>query len=235
MPLTTRLKDILEPTVDEKYYLSEKMVAGFISHAAKQKEKGNGFKFEPITNTNNQIAKCVTARVFKVGSHDNYIDEKTTENQIAKCITTEEGSGGYNNFIKEVSCGALRGRDPENSSNRETGANLVQTLEINKDGVTNTITTVQKDNVIIEPAIIKAGLTQDAGLSKGHTTIRMVEWSTLPFLQTVTRWEPGTTTLSTRRIRIIQTLNSCFLMLASRLKRRVEEFLSQQLIKFQKI
>ena len=195
-PLKTRLKDVLEPVVDEKYYLSEKMVAGFISHAAKQKEKGNGFKFEPITNTTDQIAKCVTARVFKVGSHDNFIDEKTTENSIAKCITTEEGSRGYNNFIKEptivqaselrkngtlteqdicptlmantnggdnqplvkeVSCGAIRGRDAENPSNRETGAKLTQTLEINKDGITNTITTVQKDNVIIEASIDKIG------------------------------------------------------------------------------
>lgn len=48
--------------------------------------------------------------------------------------------------------GALRGRNPENPSDRTTGAPTVQMLEIRDDECTNTITSVQKDNVIIEDA-----------------------------------------------------------------------------------
>lgn len=38
--LKLRLKDILEKEVDEKYYLSEKMINGFIEHAKKTERKG---------------------------------------------------------------------------------------------------------------------------------------------------------------------------------------------------
>lgn len=38
-----RLKDVLEAEVDEKYYLSERMVNGFIRHNEKHKQKGTGF------------------------------------------------------------------------------------------------------------------------------------------------------------------------------------------------
>ena len=45
------------------------------------------------------------------------------------------------------------GRDPDNPSNREKGCNTEQTLELKKDGISNTLTTVHKDNLIIEPKI----------------------------------------------------------------------------------
>ena len=46
---------------------------------------------------------------------------------------------------------ASRGRDPDNPSDRSSGnPNLVQRLEINKSGFTNTITSVAKDNWVSE-------------------------------------------------------------------------------------
>lgn len=60
--LTKRLKDVLENEVSEKYYLSEKLLDYFASHKDEQKQKGNGFKFEPHTintNVSNAIStKC---------------------------------------------------------------------------------------------------------------------------------------------------------------------------------
>lgn len=44
--LKLRLKDLLEETVDEKYFLSDKMLAYFINNN-KQKLLGNGFSFNP--------------------------------------------------------------------------------------------------------------------------------------------------------------------------------------------
>ena len=41
--LTTFLNDVLEENVDDKYYLSEKSVEGFISHNDNHESKGTGF------------------------------------------------------------------------------------------------------------------------------------------------------------------------------------------------
>ena len=48
-PLEKRLKDVLEEHVDEKYYLSDKMLECFQRHTEEQQKRGNGFKFEPTT------------------------------------------------------------------------------------------------------------------------------------------------------------------------------------------
>lgn len=42
-----RLKDVLEDEVEEKYYLSEKMVNGFIKHNNNHEAKGTGFIWKP--------------------------------------------------------------------------------------------------------------------------------------------------------------------------------------------
>lgn len=46
--LELRLKDMLEDKVDEKYYLSDEMVEFFTANSKKQKELGNGFRFDPF-------------------------------------------------------------------------------------------------------------------------------------------------------------------------------------------
>ena len=50
---------------------------------------------------------------------------------------------------------ASRGRNPENPSDRTTGSPTEQRLEANVNGITNTITTVAKDNYVMEPQIIQ--------------------------------------------------------------------------------
>ena len=47
--LKIRLKNILEESVEEKYYLSKKMIDGFMEHNRKHKEKGTGFIWKPKT------------------------------------------------------------------------------------------------------------------------------------------------------------------------------------------
>lgn len=59
----------------------------------------------------------------------------------ANAITTNPGNRPTDNFVLEPVCVASRGR----------GDNNEQHLEPRKDGVTNTITTVQKDNYIYAP------------------------------------------------------------------------------------
>ena len=53
-------------------------------------------------------------------------------------------------MLVEQTCVAMRGRNPENPSDRTPGIELEQRLEINNTGCTNTLTTVQKDNLVLE-------------------------------------------------------------------------------------
>ena len=54
----------------------------------------------------------------------------------------------HNNELKTIV--AMRGRNPENPSDRTAGAKTEQRLEPNGDGVCNTLTSVQKDNLVLE-------------------------------------------------------------------------------------
>lgn len=45
---------------------------------------------------------------------------------------------------------ASRGRSPSNPSDRTKGIDLEQRLELNTEGVSNTLSTVQKDNMVLE-------------------------------------------------------------------------------------
>ena len=119
-PLTKRLKDVLESDVDEKYFLSDKLINFFIKNTNQNKAKGNGFAFKP-----------------------------KTENELANSITTKSGSRMDDNFLK---IGAIRGRNPQNPKSRQSGLETEQMLEINDNGTSNALTTVQKDNVVVIPA-----------------------------------------------------------------------------------
>lgn len=52
-------------------------------------------------------------------------------------------------------CVAMRGRNPENPSDRTSGVHTEQRLEINQNGTSNTLTSVQKDNLVMETVKIK--------------------------------------------------------------------------------
>lgn len=70
-PLKKRLKDVLEVEVDEKYFLSDKMVNGLLS----KNSQDNGFTFKP--KEGQDLGSCITARCFKMGADDNYIKIKS--------------------------------------------------------------------------------------------------------------------------------------------------------------
>ena len=47
VPLKLRLKDMLEEEADEKFYLSDRAIAGFNRHAERHADRGNGFGWKP--------------------------------------------------------------------------------------------------------------------------------------------------------------------------------------------
>lgn len=97
--LTTVLKDYLEPKedVDEKYYLSEKMLNYFISNNEKQKELGNGFRFEP---TDGGAERRVSELRMTA---DATTSSAIVGGGIGKTIRTKAGTRIDDNYIKESS------------------------------------------------------------------------------------------------------------------------------------
>lgn len=157
--LTKKLKDVLEDDVDKKYFLSEQLLSYFADHKQIHKEKGNGFKFEPHdknTKISNAIStKCGSRQTdpfikIKSATSKGYEEAKEGDSINFSQIQSETPRGRVGKGVAQtldtacnqgVICGAIRGR----------GQNNDQTLELNSDSYTNSITTVQKDNVLFNP------------------------------------------------------------------------------------
>lgn len=75
------------------------------------------------------------------------------ENGISPTITCGQNEKIIVSENVEPFIVASRGRNPENPSDRTTGSPTEQRLEANTNGVTNTITTVAKDNYVMEPVV----------------------------------------------------------------------------------
>ena len=91
------------------------------------------------------------------------------KNNLCPTIPTCAGGGIQPKIIEETKCCvAMRGRNPDNPSDRTRGAKMEQRLEMNKDGLVNTLTTVQKDNLVMEKEKInKVGQISNEGSQCG--------------------------------------------------------------------
>ena len=72
------------------------------------------------------------------------------ENALCPNITTVEGGGTQQIKVCESQIVAMRGRNPDNPSDRSVGSPTEQRLEPNSQGICNTLTSVQKDNMVLE-------------------------------------------------------------------------------------
>lgn len=118
-PLEKRLKDLLQDEVDEKYYLSDKMVSYLFDVTEKNKAKGNGnvYKASDVEG----IAKTITTRE---GSRvkDNFIEcfdlynKKQIDSDCIGTLTTGSSRNGSGTFlIRQV------GQMYPNSGNPQAG------------------------------------------------------------------------------------------------------------------
>ena len=62
-------------------------------------------------------------------------------------------ASGVNQGVVLPAIGASRGRNIDNPSDRTPGNDVEQRLEINSGGTSNTLTSVQKDNYVVEPPL----------------------------------------------------------------------------------
>ena len=167
IPLTTRLKDILEQSVDEKYYLPDDRIEKILNSSFIQEKKR--IQMTDVCDTllarDYKDPKCVQVESEpEVHQIMNIMPTKTRDNPnqgrvydingIAPTLTKMDG-GNREPFIV-----ASRGRNPDNPSDRTTGAPTEQRLEPNTSGCANTITSVQKDNYVCEPQVLRAERTE---------------------------------------------------------------------------
>lgn len=170
-PLELRLKDILEDEVEERYYLTDEQVASFVASTERAKAKGNGFKFEPFEreretesyacgseqgreSADRQLHQGIVGRVEAINGHD-----------ILKRVY---GTDGCSPTISTMQGG---NREPKIVASRGRGEHNMQHLEPRKDNLTNTITSVQKDNYVAEPQVIKLGNLNRPGWHKENGTV----------------------------------------------------------------
>ena len=212
IPLTTRLKDILEKNVDEKYYLPDDRIEKILNSTFMQEKKR--IQMTDVCDTllarDWKDPKCVPVEEEpEVKQLMNIMPTKTRDNPnqgrvydvngIAPTLTKMDGGNrepmvideikvignympsnhdasrvvdvdgiaptvkenhGTVTAIAEPFVVASRGRNPENPSDRTPGAPTEQRLEPNFSGCTNTLTSVQKDNYVCEPQVLRAERTE---------------------------------------------------------------------------
>lgn len=82
------------------------------------------------------------------------------ENALCPNITTVEGGGTQQIKVCESRIVAMRGRNPDNPSDRTAGNPTEQRLEVNMQGTSNCLTSVQKDNLVIESQVLAPKRTE---------------------------------------------------------------------------
>ena len=97
-----------------------------------------------------------------------YPDSENMANRSSGRVNSAEGCSPTSRdfkqpkmIIEEPKIAAMRGRNPDNPSERgKSNGNYQQRLEVNENGTSNTITSVQKDNLVIEPQVMTPKRTE---------------------------------------------------------------------------
>ena len=161
--LTKRLKDVLEEEVDEKYYLSDANIEKLIN---------SDFNQERARLQTKEVSDCLLSRDYKdpkciqvkSANKKGYEEAKEGDSINLEFPDSETRRGRVGVGVAQtldtgcnqgVVIGAMRGRNPDNPTSRESGLPTEQQLEINENGTSNALTTVQKDNLVVTNRIRK--------------------------------------------------------------------------------
>lgn len=103
-----------------------------------------------------QAVETVLENECGVGDTVDAFNKKVNRSGVCPTITTRPE--GFKTAILPIVADmsdnpvivAMRGRNPDNPSDRTVGASTEQRLEVNEKGLCNTLTSVQKDNLVLE-------------------------------------------------------------------------------------
>ena len=173
-------KDAISPTLDtmqggnrQPYIVDEIKVVG--NYMPSNHDASRVVDIDGIAPTVKENHGTVTAiaepQIIKAGQLDCSFDQSgrvyDPEGIAPTIMSNSHGktSGGYTSpkvIVEEPEpfIVASRGRNPENPSDRTVGAPTEQRLEPNFSGCTNTLTSVQKDNYVCEPQVLRAERTE---------------------------------------------------------------------------
>lgn len=160
--LRIRLKDILEAEVDEKYYLKNEQIENFIkNNNGNCNPSGRGINgkvhqgnISPTITTNKGEGPKIDMLGLLDIKGNECVRRVYSQNGISPTLTNMQGGNRQPKVLEDPYIVASRGRNPDNPSSRKAGEHLKQRLETNKSGVSNCISTVQKDNYVVENKII---------------------------------------------------------------------------------
>ena len=187
MPLNIRVKDILENNVDEKYYINTEKARQLIKklldknritgvevcdatvNAPNVRDISNAIisRYDAgISNQRSWGTAVIEPHVKRLGNL--YSDTaggaragNTYDPEgLSPTLQTAQGGNRQPLIIEPPVICASRGRNPDNPSDRTAGIPTEQRLEPNTDGVSNTLTTVQKDNYLLESAVLRQERTE---------------------------------------------------------------------------
>lgn len=102
---------------------------------------------EPKERFYKQAFETLKENECEVGDTIDAFNKKVNKSGVCPTLTTRPE--GFKTAILPI-VGAMRGRNPEDPSDRTAGVPTEQRLEINEKGLCNALTTVQKDNLVIE-------------------------------------------------------------------------------------
>lgn len=111
---------------------------------------------EPQERFYKQAFETMQENDCKDGDKIDAFNKKVNKSGICPTLTTRPE--GFKTAIlpvvesNEPVIAAMRGRNPDNPSDRTAGLPTEQRLEVNEKGLCNTLTTVQKDNLVMEPS-----------------------------------------------------------------------------------
>ena len=181
IPLNKCIADILEDEVDEKYYINKPFNLTNIGSDTREPKilcegninpsgrgmNGNVFNSEglspTLTTNKGEGPKILIPQATKKGYIEmnvpgvcdlSYPNSRTRRGRVqegGKVSPTLTASSQNICYIDLPCIAASRGRNPNNPSSRVAGEPTEQRLEFNTKGTSNTITTVQKDNYVVEP------------------------------------------------------------------------------------
>ena len=118
----------------------QKGIIGGISRCVKAEKHDLGVIMADVNVIGSLEAKFEsTNRIYDVGG-------------CSPTLSTMQG-GGQEPKILESQIVAMRGRNPDNPSDRSAGSPTEQRLEVNTQGTSNCLTSVQKDNLVMENVI----------------------------------------------------------------------------------
>lgn len=163
--LKLRLRDMIDEVVDEKYYLKESTIRSIINSSFNSRRdsirKGDDVAYT-ILARDFKGPQCVQVGEVVGGKWDKMhdISRRVYEpDGISPTVHCQQGGNTELKIAENFVLGgveedpvivAMRGRNPDNPSDRTKGAPLEQRLEANEQGICNSLTTVQKDNLVME-------------------------------------------------------------------------------------